>query len=190
MTLKQKLFKINYFGSVLLNLCLYFFLSSIIYYLFSLNITLVKFVVFFSSFVFVFYLSYKKTELLLQEMKLKNVVIAAKFLLGIITISAALLIHNSCSLSSIYLYLLILAASVIHAVLNRAYNKYYEKINSKNKFNQTKEISFNFNLERILIVILAASTAALIEINIIPLILTATAVYYFISAYINTFQEI
>jgi Na+-transporting methylmalonyl-CoA/oxaloacetate decarboxylase gamma subunit len=128
--------------------------------------------------------------LLLQKNKLKNIVVAAKFLLGIITLSAALLIHNCCSLNSIYLYLLILATAVIQAVLNRAYKNYYEKIKSKNKINETKEIFFNFNLERILIVILAASTAFLIEINIIPVILIVTAVYYFLSAYVNTFQEI
>ena len=190
MTLKQKSLKLNYFSPVFLNLCIYFFVSSVIYYLFSLNINLVKLVFLFSVFIIVSYLSSKKTELILQKVKLKNIVVISKFLLGITTLSAALLIYNNCSLNSISLYLLILATSVLYAVLNKSYSKYYKKIKNSNDYYKAKDIFLKFNLEITLIVILAASTAVFIEINIIPLLLAATAVYYFLSAYINTFQEI
>lgn len=190
MTLKQKSLKLNYFGPVFLNLCIYFFVSSVIYYLFSLNINLVKLVFLFSVFIIVSYLSSKKTELILQKIRLKNIVVISKFLLGITTLSAALLIYNNCSLNSISLYLLILATSVLYAVLNKSYSNYYKTIKNSSDYHKAKNIFLKFNLEITLIVILAASTVVFIEINIIPLLLTATAVYYFLSAYINTFQEI
>lgn len=190
MTLNQKSLKLNYFGPALLNLCLYFFLSSVIYYLFSLNINLVKLGILFGLFILVFYLSSKKTELLLPKMNLKNIVVITKFLLGVITISAALLIYNECSLNSITLYLLVLATGVLYAVLNKAYSKYSRKQKSRNEITKINELSFRFNLEKIFIVILVAATAVIIEINIIPLILAATAIYYLLSAYVNTFQQI
>lgn len=111
-------------------------------------------------------------------------------MLGIITLSAAVLIYNNCSLSSISLYLLILATAGLYAVLNKAYNKYSKIIKNRNEVTKTKELIFRFNLEKIIIVILAASTVVFVEVNIIPLILSATAIYYLLSAYINTFQEI
>ncbi len=190
MTLKQKSLNLNYVGPVFLNLCIYFFLTSVIYYLFSLNINLVKLALLFSIFVLVFYLSSKKTEILLQKIKLKNIVVISKFMLGIITLSSAILIYNKCSLSSISFYLLILSTAVVYAVLNKAYSKYNKIIKNGNEITNTKELIFRFNLEKVLILILAASTAVFVEVNIIPLVLAATALYYFLSAYINTFQEI
>ena len=144
----------------------------------------------FSVFVIVFYLSSKNTDLLLKKMKLKNIIVISKFMLGIITLSAAVLIYNNCSLSSISLYLLILTTAGLYAVLNKAYNKYSKIIKNRNEVTKTKELIFRFNLEKIIIVIMAASTVVFVEVNIIPLILSATAIYYLLSAYINTFQEI
>jgi len=190
MTLKQKSLKINYSASIFLNLCIYFFISSVIYYFLSLNINLLKLALLFSLFVLVFYLSFKKTEFLLQKMDLKNIIVLSKFLLGVITLAAAVLICNNFNFSSIYLYLLCLATALLYAVLNRAYNIYYEKLNDKNETIKIKNLSFHFNLEKLSIVILATATAVFIDLNLIPLILIGIAVYYFISAYINTFQQI
>ena len=190
MTLNQKSLKINYSASIFLNLCIYFFISSVIYYLFSLNINLLKLILLFSSFILVFYLSSKNTDLLLQKMKLKNIIIVSKFFLGIITLTAAVLICNNFNLSSFYLYLLILFTALLYAVLNKAYNIYYEKTNDKNEAFKRKDLSFQYNLEKLLILILATVTVVFIEVNLIPFILLGTTVYYFLSAYINTFQEI
>ena len=190
MTLNQKSLNFNCFGPVFLNLCLYFFLSSVIYYLFSLNIAIIKMALLFSIFVLVFYLSSKNTELLLQKIKLKSIFVVSKSLLGIITLSAAFLIYNNCSLSSISLYLLVLATGGLYAVLNKAYTKYSENIRTKKQITKTEKLIFQFNLEKLLLVILTAGTAVFIETNLIPLILGATAIYYFFSAYVNTFQKI
>jgi hypothetical protein len=190
MTLKQKSFKFYYPASVLLNLCIYFLISSITYYLFSLNINLLKLALLCGGFILVFYLSSKKTELLLQKVKLKNIIIIAKFFLGVISLAAAILIYNNFSLSSSFLYLLILTTAILYAVLNKAHNFYYQKTSVKNRAGRNRELITQFNLEKLLIVILATVTAVFIRINLIPLILVGTAVYYFISAYINTFQEI
>ncbi len=190
MTLNQKLVKFNYPASVLLNLCIYFFISSVIYYLFSLNLNLLKLTLLCISFLLTFYLSFKKTDSLLQKMMLKNIIVLAKFFLGIITLAAAVLIYNNFNFSSIFLYLLILATSSLYAVLNRAYGTYYQRRSKKSESAGKKELISQFNLEKLLIVILSAVTAVFVEINLIPIILVGTAVYYFISAYINTFQEI
>lgn len=190
MTLNQKSLKFSLIGPVFLNFCIYFFISSVIYYLFTLNITLVKLTFLFSLFVLFFYFSFNKTEFLLQRMKLKNIIILSKFILGIINFSAAILIYNKCSLSSVSFYLLILSTGVLYAVLNKAYIKYFEKTNKNNQLRPKKDLIFKFNLEKLLIVILAASTTVYIQTNLIPLILGITAVYYFLSAYINTFQQI
>jgi hypothetical protein len=190
MFFNQKSLNLNYPNPVLVNLCIYFFISSVIYYLFSLNITLLKLILIFSSFISVFYLSSKKSELLLQKMQLKNIIIISKFLLGIITLAAAVLVYNNFSLSSIYLYFLILTTASLYAVLNRAYNYYYEQINKNHKIDRNREIMLKFNLEKLIIVITAAAAAFLIKINFIPFILIGIAFYYFISAYINTFQQI
>ena len=189
MTLNQKSLKFNYPASVLLNLCIYFFISSVIYYLFSLNVNLLKLALLFISFLLIFYLSFKKADSLLQKMTLKNIIILTKFFLGIITLAAAVLIYNNLNFSSVYLYLLILATSGLYAVLNRAYAAYYQNLNKKSAA-ENKDLIFQFNLEKLLIVILAAATAVFIKVSLIPIILVGTAVYYFISAYINTFQEI
>lgn len=190
MTLNQKLLNFNCFGSILLNFSIYLFISSLIYYLLSLNITLLKLSLLFSFFVLVFYLSSKKMEFLLQKMELKNIMVISKFLLGIIKMTAAVLIYNNFILNSVYLYLLILITASLHAVLNRSYDFHYQNIIADNKTSRTKELIFHFNLEKLLIIILSAFTAIFIEINLIPFILIAIAVYYFLSGYINTFQEI
>lgn len=190
MTLNQKLLNFNCFGSILLNFSIYLFISSLIYYLLSLNITLLKLCLLFSFFVLVFYLSSKKMEFLLQKMELKNIMVISKFLLGIIKMTAAVLIYNNFILNSVYLYLLILITASLHAVLNRSYDFHYQNIIADNKTSRTKELIFHFNLEKLLIIILSAFTAIFIEINLIPFILIAIAVYYFLSGYINTFQEI
>ena len=183
MTLNQKSLNFNCFGSILLNFSIYLFISSLIYYLLNLNITLLKLALLFSFFVLVFYLSSKKMEL-------KNIMVVSKFLLGVTKITAAVLIYNEFIFNSVYLYLLILITASLHAILNRSYDFHYQKIIADNKTFQTKELIFQFNLEKLSIVILAAFTAIFIEINLIPFILIAIAVYYFLSGYINTFQEI
>jgi hypothetical protein len=123
-------------------------------------------------------------------MKLKNIIILTKFFLGIITLAAAVSIYNNFNFTSIYLYLLILATSSLYAILNKAYGTYYQKLNKKSKAAGNQELISQFNLEKLLIVILSAATAVFIKVSLIPIILVVTAVYYFISAYINTFQEI
>jgi len=190
MTRMPKSVKFNYPASVLLNLCIYLFISSVIYYLCSLNIKLPKIVLLCSSFILVFYLSSRKMDILLPKMKLKNIVILSKFFLGIITLTTAILIYNNFSLTSSYLNLLILTTAILYAILNRAYNLHYKKINSKKESTRNSELISQFNLEKLLIIILAAATAVFVKLNLIPLILLGTAVYYFISAYINTFQKI
>jgi hypothetical protein len=189
MTLKQKSLNFSYPGSILINLCLYIFISSVVYYLLSLNTNLLKLAILCSAFILIFYLSSKNSAVLLQKMKLKNIIIFSKFFLGLISLTAAVLIYNNFSLSSNFLYLLILTTSILYAVLNRAHNIYYQKIIFKDKANKKKELIFQFNLEKLLIVILAAAAAVFIKANLIPLILLGTAVYYFISAYLNTFQQ-
>jgi len=190
MTLNQKVLKFNYPASVILNLCIYLFISSIIYYLLSLNINLLKLTLLFIGFLLMFYLSFKKTDSLLQKMTLKNIIVLAKFFLGINTLAAAILIYNNFNFNSICLNLLILATSSLYAVLNKAYDTYYQKLNQKSEAAVKKELISQFNLEKLLIVILSAVTAVFIKVSLIPIILVGTAVYYFISAYINTFQEI
>jgi len=190
MTLNQKVLKFNYPASVMLNLCIYLFISSIIYYLLSLNINLLKLTLLFIGFLLMFYLSFKKTDSLLQKMTLKNIIVLAKFFLGINTLAAAILIYNNFNFNSICLNLLILATSSLYAVLNKAYDTYYQKLNQKSEAAVKKELISQFNLEKLLIVILSAVTAVFIKVSLIPIILVGTAVYYFISAYINTFQEI
>lgn len=189
MTLNQKSLKFSYPASILLNLCIYILLSSVVYYLLSLNTNLLKLAILCSAFVLIFYLSSKNSALLLRKMKLKNILIYSKFLLGLISLTTAVLIYNNFSLSSSFLYFLILITSILYAVLNRAHNIYYQKIIFKDKTDIKRELIFQFNLEKIMIVILAAATAVFIKINLIPLILLGTAVYYFISAYLNTFQQ-
>lgn len=189
MTLNQKTIKINFLSPVLINLCIYLFLSSVVYYLFSLNLALVKLLIVISAFSLVFYLSSTKSRNIIKKLKVKNVIVISKFLLGVITLSSAILIYNQCSLNSITFYFLILSAAVLNGILNKAYSRYNKVINTKNSYRKIKNMLFHFNVERILIIILASISLALIEINIIPLVLASAAIYYFISAYVNTFQE-
>lgn len=190
MTLKQKNLNPGYSGHFVLNLCVYFFMSTAIYYLFSSNINLAKLSLILVLFVLAFIFSARKTEIIIQKLELKNTLIISKLILALITFTAALLIYNNSSLNTAAFYLLILSAAPIYGVLNRAYSIYYQKTKNNNNYKKVKKIILNHNLEKLLIVILAVSTVSLIEINNIPIILAATTAYYLLSAYINTFQRI
>ena len=190
MTLKQENLKLNNYGSFVLNLCIYFFMSTVIYYLLSYNINLAKLSLLWALFSLAFIFSAKNAELVIQKFKLKNTLIMTKFTLALITFIAAVLIYNNFSLNTAAFYLLVLSAAPVYGILNRAYCSYYQENKKKNNHKKIKEIILQHNLEKLLIVILAVSTVSMIKINTIPVILSATAAYYLLSAYINTFQEI
>lgn len=190
MTIKQKNLKFNNYGSFVLNLCVYFFMSTVIYYLLSSNINLAKLALLLTLFILAFLFSATRSELIIQKLKLKNTLIISKFTLALITFTAALLIYNNFNLNRAPFYLLVLSAAAVYGILNRAYSSYYQKTKEKNNHKIIKEIILQHNLEKLIIVILAVSTVTMININTIPVILSLTAAYYLFSAYINTFQEI
>ena len=190
MTLKQKNLKLSHSGHFVLNLCIYFFMSTVIYYLLSSNINLAKLSLILALFVLSFLFSARKSEIIIQKLKLKNTLIFTKCTLALITFTAALLIYNSFTLNTAAFYLLVLSTAPVYGVLNRAYYSYYQKSKRQNNHQKIKEIILQHNLEKLLIVILAVSIVNIIEVNTIPVILSITAAYYLLSAYINTFQEI
>lgn len=190
MTLQQEKFKLNNYGPFILNLCIYFFMSTVIYYLLSSNINLAKLSLILAVFILAFLFSARKSEIIIQKLKLKNTLIISKFTLALITFTSALLIYNDFSLNTAAFYLLVLSAAPVYGILNRAYSSYYQKTKKRNNHKKIKEIILQHNLEKLIIIILAISTVNIIKINTIPVILSATAAYYLLSAYLNTFQEI
>lgn len=125
-----------------------------------------------------------------KNLKLKNMLIISKVTLALIAFAAAFVIYNDFSINTIGFYLLVLSAVAVYCILNSANCSYYQKINTKENQKTIKEFNLQYKLEKLLIVILAVSIVNIIEINTIPLILSATGAYYLLSAYINTFQKI
>jgi len=179
----SKKFKLslNYYGFVLLNISLYIFLSAVIYYLLNLNLHLLKLSIIITTFIICYYLSSKNLDWILNKFKLKNILISTKFLLALNSALTSILIFNKVSLNIPILYLLILVSAFLSGILAKAYSSCCEKRQEK------QEVIYHQNLEKIVISIIIFSTALIINVELIPLILFSTSIYYLISAYLSTF---
>jgi hypothetical protein len=187
MIYRKKLSVLNLINMFLINLTICFFLSSIIYYFYSLNTEPIIFISAILCFLLFFLISYILTEKLSKIISLKNIFIISKLILGIITFYTALLILNKFRLNPLCIYLIIIGAASSWSLLNNAQVKHIEKHESISS-NLNMSI-FKFNIEIILIIVLTVSTFIIIEEKYIPLILILISTYYFISGYLNTFEK-